>query len=331
MSAEPVDFLRVQRDDSYLRDLEAEAAYWDQPQIYSFDVERPVVDAYINERFTGDERTGCFDTIPRYGTFRRGCSFGSGSIREEARMLEANPELHLTFYDISAESLAERERTLGQRFPGRVETVRMDMNFVELPENTFDLIVSAGCLHHLENLEHVAYQINRTLTPEGHFFLYDYVGPARFQFPAHERRFFEATIEHARERHPVLQRWRVSWSDPNDWEHSAFEALHPEETLGILRSYLDEQFVRPGGSLIWLLLWLRPADHTPRRNGWWRLLSSGRLFQKKTMLDNVPSLLDVFRDVAPDLLWLDSALTDTGLFQPWDVFAAYKKRGGAAT
>jgi SAM-dependent methyltransferase len=314
MSPAPADTFRIRRDEKYLRDLEAEAEFFDKPRLYNRDLERPVVDAYINKRFTGDEGIGCFDTIPRYGTFHRGCSFGTGSIKEEARILEQNPTLHLTFYDISAESLAERERTLGARFPKRVATERMDLNFVELPEGAFDLVVSAGCIHHLENLEHVAYQINKTLTPTGYVFLNDYVGKSRFQFRPKEKRVFEAAIDRARGLHPVLRNWRVAWSDLDPWEHSPFCALHSEETLDVFRSYLSEVSLRPGGSLVCMLLWLRPAPDRPVANRWRRMLSPSGLFRKRTCLDNLPSLVDVFREVAPDLLWLDTALTDAGLF-----------------
>lgn len=325
MSVSRSDTYRVQRDDAYLRELDAEAAFWDQPHIFDPDLDLPVLDPYINKRFTGDQRTGWFDTIAGYGDFRRGCSLGTASLKEEARILQANPGLHLTFYDISGESLAKHERRLGSQFPGRVAIEQIDLNFVELPESAFDVIVSAGCLHHLENLEHIAYQINRALTPSGCFFLYDYVGEARFQYPAEEKRFFEALIDDARTRHPILSAWRVAWSNLNDWSHSPFEAVHSDETLAVLPQYLDQHVLRFGGSIVWLLLWLKPVSDAPPPplHGWPRLLARLR----GAPAGGPPSLLDVLRDVAPDLLWLDSALTDARVFRPWDAFAVYRKKG----
>jgi SAM-dependent methyltransferase len=321
MSASLGDVYHVARDDAYLQQLQAEAEFWDRPQFFSLDIdmELPVVSTYINRRFTGDENVGWFDTISRYGEFQRGCSLGTGALKAEIRMLQQNPALHLTFYDISGESLKIRESQLGAQFPGRVATHQVDLNFIELADNAYDLIVSAACMHHLLNLEHIAYQINRALTPSGTFFLYDYVGEARFQFAEEKKRFVEAVVEEARSEHPLLSSWHFVWSDLSNWDNSPFEAMRSDETLQVFRQYLAESSLRPGGSLVRLLFWLKPLiAEAPVSHGWRRLLPAGR-----RQVTTVPEML---RIVAPDLLWLDSALTDTGIFQPWDAFAVYRKR-----
>ncbi|MCH8149795.1 MAG: methyltransferase domain-containing protein, partial [Planctomycetes bacterium] len=65
---------------------------------------------------------------------------------------------------------------LQQTHPDRAQIRQEDLNFVTLEENSYDLIISNSCMHHILNLEHVAYQVNRALTNDGFFFMEDTVG-----------------------------------------------------------------------------------------------------------------------------------------------------------
>src|SRR5205814_9343961 len=121
------------------------------------------------------------------------------------------------------------EELLGERFPGRVRTETVDLNFVELPPETFDLVVSSASIHHVTNLEHIAWQINRTLTPEGWFFLQDYVGEPRFQFGPEKRRLVELLVETAT---PPARRCPMSWMDTSDL--SPFCGVRSDEILPFL-------------------------------------------------------------------------------------------------
>src|SRR5262249_56576432 len=68
----------------------------------------------------------------------------------------------------------------------RVRFVRVDLNFVQLPRERYDVVWSSGTLHHLTNLEHLLDQVAVTLRPGGLFALHDYVGETRFAY--HPRR-----------------------------------------------------------------------------------------------------------------------------------------------
>jgi SAM-dependent methyltransferase len=332
MSATPGDSYHVARDEEYLRQLEVEAAYFDQPRFFSMDAEQPITSAYLNKQFSGDSRVPWYETIDRYGTFRRGCALGAGGTEQRSRMLERHPSLHLTIYDISAESLAEMDRKLGGRFPGRVATQRADLNFVELPGNAYDLIVSASCLHHLLNLEHVAYEINRSLVPEGLFFLHDYVGEARFQFAPEKKRLFEAAFASSKARHPSLRSWRIVWPDLSDWQYSPFEAVRSDETLEILRRFLTEVSLRAGGGLLFLMLHLRPADGAetaPRpapRSRWRRRLSSVAdslgLHRDRGVAGYAAATERLGLELAP----LDRLLAEAGLLRAAVAFGVYRKQ-----
>ena len=302
-------------DPEYQRQLQAEAEFWDQPSLVSVDTELPATDAYWNERFTGDPATPWYDTVPRYGAFQRGCSLGTGGLKQNGRLLELCPALHLTIYDISEASLARFEQDLGARFPGRVSIERADLNFVQLPERGFDLIVSEGTLHHIVNLEHLAAQIDRALAPEGRFFLRDYVGGARFQFPEEQKRRFEDALAKAGTRDASLRGLRVDWPSPDPWSYSPFEAVRSDETLAVLRRRLSEVSVESAGQLVGLLLFVRPGE--ARRPG---LLS--RLLRRAGPADHMENL----GRLAGRLLEADRALSGAPGLLPTNAFAVYRKK-----
>src|SRR5262245_53906862 len=189
--------LRVSPDDEgYRRLAEAEARYWDSPHPLGIEslwerTPEKASDRYVNQRFTDSPDVRWEETLHRHGTFRRGLALGTSGLEQEARLLASNPTLHLTFVDLSAGAVARRRERLGARFPGRIDTMVADLNFLTLAEESYDLIVSASTVHHVTNLEHLAFQINRGLTRDGVFFLQDYVGERRFQFAPEKKRLFE--------------------------------------------------------------------------------------------------------------------------------------------
>ena len=92
---------RVQRDDpEYQRLAAAEMDFWSKPHPFGLESLETIesggpVDRYNNKRFTGDARIPWYETIPRYGTFRRGLVLGTSAITVEGRILATNPSLHL--------------------------------------------------------------------------------------------------------------------------------------------------------------------------------------------------------------------------------------------
>jgi porphobilinogen deaminase len=124
------------------------------------------VEQYVNERFTGDRATDWVATIPRWGAFTRGLLLGASSPRREQRVLETNPRLRMTLVDIGPGAVERRVGALAARFGDRISPASGDLNFLELPSERYDLIVSSSTIHHVTNLEHLAFQIDRALTPE---------------------------------------------------------------------------------------------------------------------------------------------------------------------
>ena len=89
-------------------------------------------------------------------------------------------------YDIRAEVIQrakERTDSAGLNVQYHVE----DVNYVELPPETYDLVVVTHSLHHFKRIEHIVYQINRSLKPGGLFVAWEYVGPRYQRFSRRQR------------------------------------------------------------------------------------------------------------------------------------------------
>jgi SAM-dependent methyltransferase len=192
------DLFRVTADDpDYRRQAAVEAEYWST--VHPYGMERTegmfvggAVERYLNERFTGDPHTPCLSTISRWGAFRSGLLLGVSSPKREAEVFGASRELHVTLMDISAAAVERRATVLTAQYGAtRVGTAVADLNFLSLPVDRYDLIVSSSTIHHVTNLEHLAFQINQALTSSGYFFLEDYVGEPRFEFSSAKRRLCE--------------------------------------------------------------------------------------------------------------------------------------------
>jgi SAM-dependent methyltransferase len=57
-----------------------------------------------------------------------------------------------------------------------------DVNTIQLPKSTYDLVFSCHSFHHFVELEYVMDQVHQSLTPHGLFVLDEYVGPTQFQW-----------------------------------------------------------------------------------------------------------------------------------------------------
>jgi SAM-dependent methyltransferase len=83
--------------------------------------------------------------------------------------------------DISEKAIAQaRETAKEQNLPLTYEVA--DLNSVELPEKTFDLVAAQTCLHHILFLERVAEQVWRSLKNDGYLWIHDFIGETQWQY-----------------------------------------------------------------------------------------------------------------------------------------------------
>ncbi len=217
---------------SYQSALQKEADAWSVLRVPT-PQDHPLRSSYQNEVVTGDPANDIVRWIAaRYGPFDQCCTLGCGTGRMERRFLGISAISHLYAYDISAAAL----ESLASAAPGQVHPEVADLNFVQLPENSFDAVIVWESLHHVINLEHLLWQIALSLKPRGVVLIREFVGETRWQWSNPKRhavnrlvRQIQNAIPHA----PVhrLQRWVRSMSP--------FESIRSGEIIELLQCQFE--------------------------------------------------------------------------------------------
>ncbi len=126
----------------------------------------------------GEEIVQFSNTINNPGILSLGCGYGGVEI-SIARSLNKPYEIIAT--DINDQIFAKaREEVKKEGL--KVHFLQLDLNFISLQENTFDLIFAHASLHHLLNLEHVFSQIHRGLKKNGRLIVQDIIGKTQVLF-----------------------------------------------------------------------------------------------------------------------------------------------------
>jgi SAM-dependent methyltransferase len=113
--------------------------------------------------------------------FENGLTLGCGTGRCERDLVSRRVCRSFHGIDISEKAIAAaREIAKEQDLPLTYEVA--DLNFLELPEKTFDLVVAQTALHHVLFLERVAEQIWRSLKSDGYLWIHDFVGETQGQY-----------------------------------------------------------------------------------------------------------------------------------------------------
>jgi len=320
--------LRVQPDDlAYLDLARAEAGYWSVQHPAGLEVWENLrdgpIDMHTNERFTGSRHTHWYETIARYGEFTRGLFLGTSGLRAEAAILRTNPRLRATFVDLSDGALQRRIERLSPEFGDRIDVLVADINFIDLPAATYDLIVSSSTIHHVTNLEYLAGQVNRALTGTGCFFLHDYVGEPRFGASPEKRRVFELLSDRDCRRRG-LQPQAVHWLDASDL--SPLCGVRSDEIPAVFEQHLRAERIRTAGALtVPLLRTLRagPASTPPPTH---RLSVLARKLEAKVRRRPYFQRNWIDRRYSNELALVGDVLADAGMILPGNIFGIYRRR-----
>jgi len=158
-----------------LSDLSEQRLNW----LHSKTVER-----YVNARVTDNEDLVWFDWIVdkyiRDKIYGPGMNIGCNDGTFDRNIMRAGLCSEFDGYDISKKAIEEAERA-AKKEGLRIRSHRADLNHVELIEDHYSLVITAMTLHHIERLEHLFEQVNKSLRPDGLFVINEYVGPNRFQ------------------------------------------------------------------------------------------------------------------------------------------------------
>jgi SAM-dependent methyltransferase len=113
--------------------------------------------------------------------FEHGLSLGCGAGRLERLLVNRGVCRSFHGIDVSEKAVATaREIAKAENVPLTYEVA--DLNFLELPEKRFDLVVAQTSLHHVLFLERVAEQVWRSLKGEGYLWIHDFIGETQGQY-----------------------------------------------------------------------------------------------------------------------------------------------------
>lgn len=154
---------------SYEEKLKAEAELWGDEFERLAQTTPPDWKYYRNLRHNVIMHTADVDELlthiqPGMKALELGCATGWISLAMAQRGAT------VTGSDLSEKALATARRyyeSIKEQVPGSVEYQAADMNTIQLPENTYDVIVVKSVLHHLINLDHTIAEIHKALKPGG--------------------------------------------------------------------------------------------------------------------------------------------------------------------
>jgi hypothetical protein len=135
-----------------------------------------------------------------------------------------------------------------------------DLNTVNLPAETYDVVYAHASLHHVFQLEHLLDQIKKTLKPDGFFIVYEYVGPSQMQFPQRHLQLADVFLKSVPDRYRQMRRGggikqeaaRLSLDTMNSSDPS--EGIRASEIIPLIASRFEiRHFRNIGGTLLLLV------------------------------------------------------------------------------
>jgi SAM-dependent methyltransferase len=238
-------------DPVYQEMLAREAAMWANPFL-DYEINQNLVprelNPILNESLTGRPDVDWLEDLAGRGPFGNGATLGSTSGYLEKRWLELRASASLDIYELSEGVIAKtRERLASANVLDGVRFHRVDLNLCGLPVHHYDIVWSAGALHHLVNLEYVCDQVAESLKPGGLFAFHEYVGDRRIQFDPLRVKLTEEALDCVPSRFfRGARKVRV----PDLTEISPFEAVRSDEIHSIVSSRFECLHWRTMGVLL---------------------------------------------------------------------------------
>lgn len=200
--------------------------------VQRFSLSNPKIDQYkarlLGWRADSDEFgawTGFL--MKNYGPHKTCLSLGSGTGRVEQYLLKTGFASQFDAIELSDKLNAAVDQT-----QSRIDARQGDLNFCELPANTYDFILCHQILHHLINIEHVLDQINNALVPSGLLLVSEYVGENRWQFT-------EDRLSYLRGKFPDIPLGRVP-----HWRVDGFESIRSADLRGLIKAQFSDSCER---------------------------------------------------------------------------------------
>ena len=229
-------------------------------------LEHPRVQERINLKVSGDVCVDRFQyfiqgyldgRLPVERALTLGCGFGA----LERGLSQYNFCREHQAIDLSEEAIAQAsERALAEGL-SHIHYRVGDLNTLQLPAASYDVILGVSSVHHVSALEHLYGQVWSALKPGGYFFLDEFIGPTQYQWSDAQLQAVNEQLEMmppslkvgAASGHPKAPVVRPTLEEMNAGDPS--EAIRSSELLPLLSQYFHIFEVKGyGGTLLHLLL-----------------------------------------------------------------------------
>lgn len=272
-----------------------------------------IVASHVNQLMTGTHQHWLGWLMSHYfaemSSFDRALSVCCGDGAHELALLQSGKVRHLSGFDISAGALRQAEdRIRAAGFSDdRFDLKIADANRLVL-EGRYDLILSIGAIHHVENLEGLLETLARALEPEGFFVLVEFIGPDRFQWTDRQVALVNRLLATIDPRY-LRDGKRTTFGRPAVEEIMRIdpsEAIRSSDIMAVLREHFTISMERPFHGTIMHQLY--------------PLLNSDLTNEGHEDFDSIVRLLLAFEDV----------LVEHGVIQSDFVFVVCRPKSGTA-
>lgn len=170
-----------------------------------------------------------------------GLSLACGSGRAERVLMQRGICERFDGIDISEKAIEEARRLASaEQLDIRYSTG--DLNKIVLQPETYDLVVTQNCLHHVLELEHLAHEISKSLRPGGVLWIDGFIGESQFQWSDQRMEVVQCFLKFIPE--------EFRWDSISQRRHeprrpvpgkliSPFEAIRSEEIIPVFMEYFD--------------------------------------------------------------------------------------------
>ena len=187
----------------------------------------------------------------------------------------------------------------------------LDLNFLDLRTDAFDVIYAHASIHHVLNLEHFFSQLHGGLTENGRLVILDIVGKTQVLFWKENVEFVASLVKRMprRYRPPVGKRpWRHLWFDPYTVIERYAEPLEQAGMEGIRQEEIEAVMSR----------WFSPIK-VVRYNAYMRIICA-----ESSLGARLDPTKDEDRKYLEELINLELQQVESGNLRPTELFGVFK-------